>query len=81
MRVEWVLENLDFHGIIEWPGLERTLNITQFQSSAMARDKNRLFRIPSNLALNTSRDGASIASLGSLCQDLTMLTVNFFPNI
>jgi len=33
----------------------------------------RLLRAPSNLALNVSRDGASTASLGSLCQCLTAL--------
>ena len=39
----------------------------------------RLLRAPTNLALNTSRDVASTASLGNLCQCLTALTAtNFF---
>jgi len=33
---------------------------------------------PSNLALNSSRDGAPTASLGSLCQHLTVLWVKKF---
>jgi len=38
-----------------------------------------LLTTPSNLALNTAREGAATASLGSLCQGLTTLTVkNFF---
>jgi len=36
-------------------------------------------RAPSNLALNISRDGAYTASLGSLCQHLTTLSVKFPP--
>ena len=44
-----------------------------------ATHQTRLLKTPSNLALNTSRDGASTASLGSLCQCLTTLRVkNFF---
>jgi len=39
----------------------------------------RLLKAPSNLALNTAREGAATASLGNLCQGLTTLTVkNFF---
>jgi len=38
-----------------------------------------LLRAPSNLALNTAREGAATASLGNLFQSLTTLTVkNFF---
>ena len=41
--------------------------------------QTRLLRAPSNLALNSSREGAATASLGSLCQCLTTLMVkNFF---
>uniref|UniRef100_A0A8C2T4P3 BAG family molecular chaperone regulator 1 n=1 Tax=Coturnix japonica TaxID=93934 RepID=A0A8C2T4P3_COTJA len=36
-------------------------------------------RAPSNLVLNTSRDGASTTSLGSLFQGLTTLLVKNFP--
>jgi len=50
---------------------------------AMGRDsfhQTRLLRAPSNLALNTAREGAATASLGNLCQGLTTLMVkNFFP--
>ena len=40
----------------------------------MSRDifhQTRLLRAPSNLALNTAREGAATASLGNLCQCLT----------
>ena len=37
-----------------------------------------MLKAPSNLALNTSRDGASTASLGNLFQCLTTLTVKKF---
>lgn len=36
---------------------------------------------PSDLVLNTSKDLASAASLGSLGQDLTTITIIFTPNI
>jgi len=38
---------------------------------AMSRDifhQTRLLRAPSNLALNTAREGATTASLGNLCR-------------
>ncbi|KAK4831170.1 hypothetical protein QYF61_015640 [Mycteria americana] len=39
----------------------------------------KLLKAPSNLALNTSRDGASTASLGNLFQCLaTLIVKNFF---
>jgi len=48
----------------------------------MGRDTfhyTRLLEAPSNLALNTAREGAATASLGNLCQCLTTLRVkNFF---
>jgi len=48
----------------------------------MSRDifhYTRLLRAPSSLALNTAREGAATASLGSLGQCFTTLTVkNFF---
>jgi len=48
----------------------------------MGRDnfhQPRLLIAPSNLALNTAREGAATASLGNLCQGLTTLRVqNFF---
>ena len=60
-----------------------TLKIISFQPlPAMGMDNfhsTRLLKAPSNLALNTSRDGASTASLGNLCQCLTNLRAkNFF---
>jgi len=57
------------HSIIEWPGLERTTMLIQFQPPAMCRVANQQPRLPratSSLALNASRDGASTASLGIL---------------
>jgi len=48
----------------------------------MGRDpfhQTRLLKALSNLALNTSREGAATASLGNLCQALTTFMVkNFF---
>jgi len=47
----------------------------------MGRDafhQTRLLRAPSNLALNTAREGAATASLGSLGQGLTTLMVKDF---
>jgi len=53
-----------------------------FHPPAVGRDtfhQTRLLKAPSNLALNTAREGAATASLGSQCQGLTTLTVkNFF---
>jgi len=50
---------------------------------AMGRDifhQPRLLRAPSNMALNTAREGAATASLGNLGQCLTTLMgKNFFP--
>jgi len=64
--------------------LEGTSQIISFQPPAMGRDtshQTRLLKAPSNLALNTAREGAATASLGNLCQGLTTLTVkNFFLN-
>ena len=43
-----------------------------------ASPQPRLPKAPSNLALGTTRNGASIASLGSLCQCLTTPRVKTF---
>jgi len=62
------------HRITEWLELEGTLKLIQFQPPAVGRAgprQLRLPRAPSNLALNSSRGGASTASLGSLCQSLS----------
>ena len=53
------------HRITEWPGLQRTTMLIQFQPPAMCRIANQQPRLPS-LALNACRDGASTASLGNL---------------
>jgi len=49
----------------------------------MGRDifhQTRFLKAPSNLALNTARERAATASLGTLGQRLTTLTVkDFFP--
>jgi len=47
----------------------------------MGRDTfhwTRLLKAPSNVALNTSREGAAITALGNLFQTLTSLTVKDF---
>ena len=56
------------HRITEWLELEGTLKLIQFQLPATGRAAThqlRLPRAPSSLALNTSRNGAFTASLGS----------------
>ena len=71
----------------EWVGLEGTSRIMKLQPPATGRATNlhisyqpRLPRAPSNLALNTSRNGWGIHSLsGQLFQHLTTLTVKNFP--
>lgn len=68
------------HTIIEWPGSDRTFRIIQVQPHSHGREAfhhTRLLKAPSSLTLNTSRHEASGASLGSLCQCLTSLIVNF----
>jgi len=60
----------------EWLRLERALKMINFQPHAMGRSATqqlRLPRFPSNLALSTSRNGASTASLGNLYQGLITL--------
>jgi len=68
--------------IIEWFGFKGTLKIISFQPPAMSRDifhQPRLLRAPSSLALNPAREEAATASLGSLFQCFTTLTMkNFF---
>ena len=39
--------------------------------------QTRSLRAPSNLALNTAREGAATASLGNLGQCLTTLSIHF----
>ena len=63
-------------------GWKAPLKDIQLQPPAMGRDpfrQPRVLRAPSNLALNTAREGAATASLGNLGQGLTTLRVkNFF---
>jgi len=76
--------SLSLHRVIEWPGLEGTSRIMKLQPPHHRQghqlhisDQPRLPRAPSNLALNTSRDGQGIHSLsGQLFQHLTTLSVN-----
>jgi len=66
---------------MEWFGLEGTLQIIWFQPPAMGRDtfhQSRVLRAPSNLVLNTAREGAATATLCNLCQGLTTLTAKNF---
>ena len=52
------------------------LDVTkQIFTVRVVRHWTRLLKAPSNLALNTARDGASTTSLGDLFQCLTTLTV------
>jgi len=76
---------INFHRIIEsWNGLDWKGPYISSSSNppAMGRDpfhQTRLLKTPSNLALNTAREGAATASLGNLGQGLTTLVVkNFF---
>jgi len=67
--------------ITEWLGPGGFFKIMLFQTPChglVATHQIRLPRPLSNLVLNTSRDGASTASLGSLCQGLTALWVKSF---
>ncbi|RMB98546.1 hypothetical protein DUI87_24760 [Hirundo rustica rustica] len=66
------------HKITEWFGLGRTLKTISFPPPAMGRDifhYPRLLQAPSNLAWDTSRDGAATDALSDLCQGLSTLTV------
>ena len=67
----WVGRDLKDHRVPVSPALERVANRS-------VKSYTRLPRAPSNLAFNTSRDGASTASLGSLLQHLNTLSVETF---
>ncbi|XP_048809310.1 polypeptide N-acetylgalactosaminyltransferase 13 isoform X1 [Lagopus muta] len=88
IKTHWELRNIyslaslelisQYHRILEWLRLQRSTVLTQFQPPAMCRVTNQQPRLPratSSLALNACRDGASTASLGSLCQCLITLCV------
>jgi len=61
---------VSLHRITEWLGLEGTFKPTHGQSFF---SPELAAQGPLNLVLNTSRDRAPTASLGSLCQCLTTL--------
>ena len=71
--------SLESQNGLGWKGPYRS---SSSNPPAMGRDtfhQTRLLKAPANLALNTAREGAATASLGSLCQCLTTLMVkNFF---
>ena len=71
---------------IERRGSEGTSKIIQFQSSCHRQGCQPLDQAPDqtaqgpiHLALNDSRDGASTAPVGSLCQQVTTLCMKKFP--
>ena len=75
-----------FHRIIEWLGLGGTPRITNFQSPCRRQGHQPSYLIldqaaqgPIQLRLEHLRDGASTASLSSLIQHLTTLSVKNFP--
>ena len=75
-----------YHRTIEWLGLEGTPRIIKFQPLCHRQGYqppglllDQVAQGPSNLVLNTSRDGASTTSLGSPYQHLTTLLV-ILPN-
>ena len=62
-------------------GWKRSYRLPLSTHPALGRDpfhQPRVLRAPSNLALNTAREGAATASLGNLCQGLTTLRVKDF---
>lgn len=66
-----------FHRITEWFGLRGTMKISKFQSPCHGKEHlplDQVLKAPSILALNTSRNGTSTASLDNLCQCLTAHT-------
>ena len=76
------------HRITEWLGWKGPQGSPSSNPPATGRATNlqichwtRLPRAPSNLVLNTSRDGAPTASLDSLCQHLTALCDKLTPDI
>jgi len=70
------------HRITKWFGLEGTLKPIQSQSLLWAGcpPADQAARAPCSLALKVSKDGASTASLSSLCQCLTTLSVKNFSS-
>ncbi|TRZ20602.1 hypothetical protein HGM15179_006499 [Zosterops borbonicus] len=81
-RLSWCSESQVLSRIIEQFVLKEILKTISFHPPAMGRDTfcyPRVLQAPSDLALDTARDEAATASLGTLCQDLTTSTgKNFF---
>jgi len=70
--------------ITEWPGLQKSTMLMQFQPPAMCRVTNQQTRLPratSSLALNASTDVASTASLGNLFSASPLSGEKLPPNI
>lgn len=74
-----------FHGISEWSGWEGIFNGHLVQPTAQGWDTShwvRLPKAPSNLTLNTSKNGAAPAFLGNVFSCLITPTVkNLFLNL
>jgi len=71
-----------FHRIIELLRFKKTSKITQFNHQPTPTMPTK--HVPQchpTCFLNTTRDGDSTTSLGSLCQCTTILSENFAPNI
>jgi len=70
------INNKENHRKKDWLRMEGILKIIWFQPPAIGRVANHQIRrpkIPFNLPLNASRDGAPTAPLGRLCQFLIIL--------
>ncbi|KAK4818202.1 hypothetical protein QYF61_008586 [Mycteria americana] len=82
MLEEFVKDCLPWDGRHTGTEEKRTFIVHLVQTPCKSRDifnKIRLLRVPSNLTLNVSRDGASTTSLGNLFQCLpTLIVKNFF---
>ncbi|KAJ7427984.1 hypothetical protein WISP_02344 [Willisornis vidua] len=64
---------------LEQPGPYGSYRVTWSSTAGVTFHQPRLLQALSNLALDTSKDGAATASLGNLCQGLpTLITKNSF---
>ena len=83
-RVKYVIGRMElFLSISQTRGIMEQFRLESCNPSAMGRGSTRKIRLTKNLynlALNNSRDGASTASLGSLCHCLT-LHKKFLPDV
>jgi len=75
----WELSFIESQTGLGWKGPCRPSSSNPRAVGRDASHQTQLLQAPSNLALNTAREGAATASLGNLCQGLTTLRVkNFF---